>query len=262
MTIAMDSAQCETNHTLAQKKIRKNSERVSDIAKVAMLVVLALFLTIGCKRDNEKSAENETKSTQHRKNGPHTGTINGHEWIDLGLPSGVKWATCNVGATSAEEYGNYFGWGETEPKDNYSSINSLTYKISLRKLKKAGVIDDTLTLTKEHDAANVQWGGTWRLPTDAEFEELISECNWSFASLNGVNGYLVIGPNEKSIFLPASAYQNGTKIENDGDFGDYWSSTLIEESNGVACSLGYSSKSYGRRRYARYVGRTVRPVSD
>lgn len=258
----MDSAQCEKISALPQKKMSKISKWVSDIARIAMLAVLALSFTVACKKDEGKNAENETKSTNIRKKGPLTGEINGHEWIDLGLPSGVKWATCNVGANLAEEYGNYFGWGETEPKDNYSSINSLTYKISLRKLKKAGIIDDTLTLTKEHDAANVQWGGTWRLPTDAEFEELISECNWSFATLNGVNGYLVVGPNKQSIFLPASAYQNGTTIENDGDFGDYWSSSLIEESSSVACSLGYSSKSFGRRRYARYVGRTVRPVSD
>ena len=258
----MDNAQCEKISTLPQKKKSKFFQRVSGIAIIAMSVAIALSSSVGCKRDEGKSAENDTKTTKIRKNGPLTGEINGHDWVDLGLPSGVKWATCNVGATSAEEYGNYFGWGETEPKDNYSSINSLTYKISLRKLKKAGIIDDALTLTKEHDAASVQWGGTWRLPTDEEFGELISECNWSFATLNGVNGYLVIGPNEQSIFLPASAYQNGTTIENDGDFGDYWSSTLIEESNSVACSLGYSSKSFGRRRYARYVGRTVRPVSD
>lgn len=258
----MDNAQSENNYSLPQKKNNKISKRATDIAKIAMSVALVLSFSIGCKKTESKSAEKDTTSTKIRKNGPLTGEINGHQWIDLGLPSGVKWAACNVGATSAEEYGNYFSWGEKEPKDNYSSINSLTYKVSLRNLKKAGIIDDSLTLTKEHDAANAQWGGTWRLPTDEEFGELISKCNWSFATLNGVNGYLVIGPNEQSIFLPASAYQNGTTIENDGDFGDYWSSTLIEESNSVACSLGYSSKSFGRRRYARYVGRTVRPVSD
>ena len=258
----MDIAQSETTKAFALNKMRKIFNRVCDIAIIAMLGILALSLTIGCKREGNKSDENDKALSKIRKEGPQTGTLNGHDWVDLGLPSGVKWATCNVGANAAEEYGNYFGWGETEPKDNYSSINSLTYKVSLIKLKKAGIIDDTNTLTKEHDAANVQWGGTWRLPTDEEFGELISECNWNFASFNGVNGYLVTGPNDKNIFLPASAYQNGTTVENDGDFGDYWSSTSVEESNGVACSLGYSSKAFGRRRYARYVGRTVRPVTD
>lgn len=232
------------------------------IAGIALSCILALVLLSGCNSEGKNTSENEKVSTKVRKDGPLTGTINGHEWIDLGLPSGIKWATCNVGANAAEEYGNYFGWGETEPKEDYSSINSLTYKVSLKKLKKAGIVDDNNTLTLTNDAANVQWGGSWRLPTDDEFAELISECSWNFASFNGVNGYLVTGPNGKNIFLPASAYQNGTTIENDGDFGDYWSSTLIEESSGVACSLGYSSKSFGLRRYARYVGRTVRPVTD
>lgn len=258
----VDRVQFETTQPLPKKTLLKNSIRVFVIAGVVMMMVLAVSMSIGCNREGKSSIGNDEEVSKGRKEGPLTGTINGHEWIDLGLPSGIKWATCNVGANVAEEYGNYFGWGETEPKDNYSSINSLTYKVSLKKLKKAGIIDDSNTLTMEHDAANVHWGGTWRLPTDEEFGELISACKWNFASFNGVNGYLVTGPNEKNIFLPASAYQNGTTIENDGDFGDYWSSSLIEESNGVACSLGYSSKAFGRRRYARYVGRTVRPVTE
>lgn len=258
----MTDTRLETDSEEANDKKTLVSKWVYGIAGIAITCVLALLFMSGCNSEGNNSKENKKTSSKVRKDGPLTGTINGHDWVDLGLSSGVKWATCNVGANEAEEYGDYFGWGETEPKDNYSSINSLTYKISKRKLKKGGIIDDTNTLTKEHDAANVQWGGTWRLPTDEEFGELISECQWNFATFNGVNGYLVTGPNGKNIFLPASAYQNGTTIENDGDFGDYWSSTLIEESNSVACSLGYSSKSFGRRRYARYVGRTVRPVTD
>ena len=144
------------------------------VAGIAITCILALSLLSGCSSQGKNTSDDDKRPAKVRKAGALTGTINGHDWVDLGLSSGVKWATCNVGADEAEEYGNYFGWGETQPKDDYSSINSQTYKVSKRKLKKAGIIDDSYTLTKEHDASNVQWGGTWRRPTDEEFGELIS----------------------------------------------------------------------------------------
>ncbi len=229
---------------------------------MSVIGILALcLLSVGCSRDKKTTEENQSTAREHKTVGPN-GTINGHDWIDLGLPSGLKWATCNVGASSPEEGGDYFAWGETEPKSEYTTINSLTYKVSLRSLKKSGIIDESGTLTKANDVASVLWGNEWRTPTDDDFKELISECKWTFTSMNEVNGYLVTGPNQKSIFLPASAFQQNTTIENLGEFGDYWSSTIVKELTGVSCSLGYSSKSYGRRRYARYVGRTIRPVTD
>ncbi|MDE5870770.1 MAG: hypothetical protein K2H22_02325 [Muribaculaceae bacterium] len=229
------------------------------VAGVAILGVLALLLL------PEGGKETPTP-VKERKRPDRTevlkDTINGHEWVDLGLPSGLKWASCNVGASKPEEFGDYYAWGETEPKDDYSTINSLTYKVSFRALKKSGIVDESGILTKQHDAANAVWGGTWRMPTDEEYQELISSCKWIFASFNGVNGYLVTGPNEKNIFLPAAAFRQDMTIENVGEFGDYWSATIVKELSGVSCSLGYSSKSYGRRRYARYAGRTIRAVTD
>ena len=244
-----------------RKRIKRISKWLRGRAGIAVIGILALTLSVGCSNGKDDTTE-DTKTVKKRNNGELTGVINGHEWVDLGLPSGLKWATCNVGASEAEEFGNYYAWGETEPKSEYTSINSLTYKVSFRKLKKSGIIDDSGTLTKEYDVASVNWGEEWRMPTIDEYQELISQCNWNFASFNGVNGYLVTGPNNKNIFLPAAAFQQNTTIENVGDFGDYWSSTVVRELSGVAHSLGYSSKSHGRRRYARYAGRTIRPVTE
>lgn len=210
----------------------------------------------------ENSKEDETKTARNHNNNELTGSINDHDWVDLGLPSGLKWATCNVGASVPEELGNYYSWGETEPKIEYTSINSLTYKISFRKLKKSEIVEKSGILTKGYDAASVNWGDPWRMPTIEEFGELIDKCTWNFASFNGVNGYLVTGPNDKNIFLPAAGFIQNTTEVNIGDFGDYWSSSIVEDLNGIAHSLGYSSKSHGRRRYARYAGRSIRPVTE
>ncbi len=231
-------------------------------AGIAIIGILTLvFMCTDCS-SGKNSIENEKEIGREHKIGVLTDTLNGHRWVDLGLPSGLRWATTNVGAASAEEGGDYFAWGETEPKSEYSTINSSTYKISLKKLKKIGIIDENGILTPEHDAATANWGPGWRMPTDDEYRELIEICDWEFTNQNGENGYLVTGPNKKTIFFPAAAFQQNTTIENLGEFGDYWSSTIVKELTGVACSMGYSSKSYGRRRYARYAGRTIRPVTD
>ncbi len=255
----------ETRHdinTSASRRAKSFSRLASGIAVIAVIGILAMTCLLSDCSSGKKSIDTETKSGKESKTVGPSGTINGHDWVDLGLESGVKWATTNVGADTPEENGDYFAWGETEPKSEYSTINSLTYKVSCRSLKKSGIVDDSGTLTSEYDAASTLWGEGWRMPTDNDFQELISECDWEFTSSNGVNGYLVTGPNKKSIFLPAAAFRQHTSIENLGEFGDYWSSTIVHELTGVSCSLGYSSKSYGRRRYARYAGRTIRPVTD
>lgn len=244
------------------ERILRVSKWAYGVVNLAILVILALSSLTACKGEGRNSKNEDAKIVRKHDNDQLTGTINDHDWVDLGLPSGIRWATCNVGASVPEEFGDYYAWGETEPKNEYTSINSMTYKVPFRKLKKSGIIDDSGTLTKEHDVASTAWGESWRMPTDDEYQELISSCTWNFASFNGVNGYLVTGPNKKNIFLPAAAFQQGTSVENIGDFGDYWSSTIVKELSGVSCSLGYSSKSYGRRRYARYAGRTIRPVTE
>ncbi len=178
---------------------------------------------------------------------------NGHEYVDLGLS--VKWATCNVGATSPEDYGGYYAWGETTTKTNFSSDNSKTY----------GEIMKRISGNAQYDAARNNWGGRWRMPTESEMQELIYKCIWIWTTQNGVSGYKVTGPNGNSIFLPATGCRSGSSLDDAGIYGYYWSSTPI---NGIvaldylAYDLGFNSDNRGIGRSRRYNGQSVRPVLD
>ena len=155
---------------------------------------------------------------------------NGHEYVDLGLPSGTLWATCNVGATKPEEYGDYFAWGETQPKETY---NWSTYKwcrgSSDTQTKYCtdsyyGTVDNKTTLDLSDDAARANWGGSWRMPTTEEQQELINNCTWTWTTQNGVNGYKVTSKsNGNSIFLPAAGCRDDSSLNDAGSYGDYWS---------------------------------------
>lgn len=205
-----------------------------------------------------------------------------HEAIDLGLTSGLKWATCNVGANAPEEYGDYFAWGETEPY--YSSQDPLTWKegktagyywssykwcngSSNTQTKYCtdssyGTVDNKTVLDPEDDAAAVNWGGTWRMPTDAEWTELRTECTWTWTTQNGVNGRLVTGPNGNSIFLPAAGYRYNTDLILAGSVGYCWSSSLNTFSPGRAYYVCFHSGNvYGGSGY-RCNGWSVRPVTE
>ena len=198
-----------------------------------------------------------------------TGTENGHEWVDLGLPSGTKWATCNVGATKPEEYGNYYAWGETETKTTYKWS---TYKwcngsddtqTKYCTKGKYGPVDNKTVLELEDDAAAVNWGGAWRMPTVDEWTELLENCTWIWTTLNGRIGYEVKSKiNGNSIFLPAAGCRGDDDLYGAGDDGYYWSSSLNTDYPFDAwCVLFYSGYvgRYGDYRY-RYRGQSVRPV--
>lgn len=180
------------------------------------------------------------------------GEISGHGYVDLGLPSGKKWATCNVGASSPEDYGDYFAWGETSPKAEYTSENSITY----------GEQMSDISGNAQYDAATANWGGSWRMPTGEEMQELVAHCEWEWTQVNGVNGAKVIGPNGSCIFLPAAGYRYRTSLYNGGDHGDYWSSTPSDYYDGNACSLYF----YSVNEYVGYGNRgngcTVRPITE
>ncbi|MBR2500564.1 MAG: PEGA domain-containing protein [Clostridia bacterium] len=178
-------------------------------------------------------------------------TINGHEYVDLGLPSGLKWATCNVGASKPEEYGNHYAWGETSTKSSYTIGNSVT------RGKKLNDIGGNPT----YDVARKQWGSTWRLPTKAEFDELLSNCTWTWTTQNGIKGCKVTSKkNGNSIFLPAAGWRNGSSLLNQGTFGGYWSSTPHESYSGSAFYLDFSSGGHSTSWGSRLNGRSVRPV--
>ena len=143
------------------------------------------------------------------------GIVDGHDWVDLGLPSGTKWATCNVGAESPEDYGDYFAWGETTTNSSNTSSTSSN--------------NNPTTLPQERDAAYVNWGSSWRMPTYEEIDELIntSYTTWIWTTKNGVKGYEVTSKtNGNSIFLPAAGFRYDSGLSNAGSHGYYWSSSL------------------------------------
>ena len=190
-----------------------------------------------------------------------------HEWVDLGLPSGTKWATCNVGANSPEEYGDYYAWGETETKSYYDWS---TYKLcngsddTMNKYCnniKWGTVDNKTVLDPEDDVAHVKWGGSWRMPTDAELTELKEKCKWIWTSQNGTSGYKVISNiTGNYIFLPAAGCRSGSSLNDAGTYGYYWSASLIESYPGYAWNVSFSSSDVGRGNSSRYYGLSVRPV--
>ena len=194
--------------------------------------------------------------------------INGHEYVDLGLPSGIKWATCNVGATKPEEFGGYYAWGETEEKNDYSwstykCCNGSYYtQTKYCTSSSYGTVDNKTTLYSEDDVAYVKWGGTWRMPTKAEQDELRNNCTWTWTTQNGVEGYKVTGPNGNSIFLPAAGYRYVTEVYYRGSNCYYWSSSLFSDNGLNAYCLGFDSGYHGWDCSGRHGGLSVRPVSE
>lgn len=181
-----------------------------------------------------------------------TGSINGHDWVDLGLPSGLKWATCNIGATRPELYGNYYAWGEITTKTEYTAENSLTYNQPL--------YDISGDVT--YDAARANWGSTWRMPTKVELEELVNNCTFTWTTQSGVYGMIVTGPNGNSIFLPAAGGYRGSSLYFTGMFGLYFSSTPYESYRLDAYYLYLERDVSNVSHNCRYEGYTIRPVSD
>ena len=170
------------------------------------------------------------------------------EYVDLGVSA--LWATCNVGASKPEEFGNYYTWGSKTPK-SYSSSNSI-------------YTDKLPVLPPSADAATFTLGSKWRMPTDAEWNELCTCCNWKWTIKNGVYGYEVsgikYGYTDNSIFLPAAGFIIDEKEIDMGYIGCYWSSTLFAKNKNCAWSLSFTSKKFSTASSFRVFGLTIRPV--
>ena len=200
-----------------------------------------LLITLGCilglyQPLNAQDAEN---------------VVNGHEYVDLALPSGLKWATCNVGASKPEACGSYFAWGETKPKDEYTYDNSVTF----------GKEIDDISDNVQYDVAAANWGEGWRMPTKDEMQELIDNCDWEWTKQNNVKGYKVTGENGNSIFIPKTGNWDGSTF-NSGSCGYsyYWSS--IPYNINVAYCLNVNGSGYSMDSYSRYRGYSIRPVRE
>ena len=209
---------------------------------------------------------------------PPTNTENGHEYVDLGLS--VKWATCNIGANSPEKYGDYFAWDEVEPKEVYDWNTYKWCNGSSHTLTKYctdnnyGTVDNKTVLDAADDAATANWGGSWRMPTDAELTELREQCTWTRVTQNGVKGFKVTskksGYTNKSIFLPAAGSRLDSSLRDPVTYGFYWSSSLSTENPDSAWYVSFTTgvgavdsemgSLVGRYDYYRNFGFSVRPV--
>lgn len=207
---------------------------------------------------------------------------NGHEYVDLGLPSGLLWATCNVGASKPEDFGDYFAWGATEPQKEYNEANTpyQTYNAAdYIKAKYTKYLGSTTSYYKdssakdsdalktvldpEDDAAHVNWGGNWRMPTREEQEELIdnNNCIWTWTTQNGVKGYKVTSlKNRKSLFLPVTGYRSDSMLWLDDTNGCYWSSSFMSNYPWFAYNLGFDWADMVCGSTFRSFGQSVRPV--
>ena len=189
-----------------------------------------------------------------------------YEFVDLGLS--VKWATCNVGAERPEDYGDYFAWGETSPKSTYDWSTYKWCRGAKKTLTKYctsssyGTVDNKEQLDLADDAARVNWGSPWRMPTYDEWKELKNKCKWTWTTLNGVTGYKVVRKkNGNSIFLPAAGYRYDGNLYFAGSDGNYWSSSLYSSYLGSARNLLFGSDVFVSRS-DRCSGCSVRPVVE
>ncbi len=206
--------------------------------------------------DTGISSENSTPESSEAVLQPATGTIGGHEYVDLGLS--VKWAACNVGASSPLEYGDYFAWGETSPKSEYTGKNII-----------ARFGPDDISGNPRYDAARANWGGSWRMPTRDEMQELVEECTWTWTTQDGHVGYKVTSKiNGNSIFLPAAGLRSGSSLKDESEEGSYWCSSRDKDD---VCGVYFLSffNLFKKNYYhiseildGRPLGFSVRPVSE
>ena len=201
-----------------------------------------------------------------------SGSVEGHDYVDLGLPSGAKWATCNIGASTPEGSGLYFAWGEIAKKWTYTWRDyEYADGVSIddpRLLKyccnpeygKNGFTDNVTTLLASDDAATANWGGYWRMPTSDELNELKNNCTMAWIPYNGVEGMLFTGPNGNSVFFPAAGRYHENAISFCDYYGMYWSSSLRSDRSYNAWNLNFTSEGCYIDGCSRCYGLSVRPV--
>jgi len=184
-------------------------------------------------------------------------TVNGFEYVDLGLPSGTKWATRNIGAKAAESAGSYFAWGEIS-ESNYTEAECETCNLSVSDLTKHEIIKNS-KLTADYDAATYNMGIGWQIPTKRQYEELMTICTWIWQEKP--SGYKVVAKNGNSIFLPTTGYMSEGRNLNYANQGFYWTSEIESDSHQNAIGFGFSSNEYNTKSYYRDGGRCIRAIT-
>ncbi len=187
--------------------------------------------------------------------GPTTGKLNGHQWVDMGLPSGTRWATCNVDATLPEQAGKHYAWGETVVKTSYTQATCKHYGKSVA----------DISGNKVYDVASAKWGAGWRIPTQEEFSELAHYCHWKYVQKNGRWGAEFTSPKTKNtLFLPATGSKEGTSLHEASGCGMYWTSTPYQKEGYYNGAHEYHfGGALGEMGIAeRYYGYAVRPVTN
>lgn len=192
------------------------------------------------------------------------------EWVDLGLPSGLQWAKCNMGATTPEGYGKYYAWGETSPKEayewdtyRYCAADEDGNLLSLTKyntVESMGTVDNRTTLQSGDDVATAVYGAGVRIPTKLDWQELMDHTSSTWTTENGVYGKKFTAANGNSLFLPAAGSYWRSYLTNEAVNGDYWSASLVEDGPDHVWSFDFNSGSAYMGSCYRYCGLSVRPV--
>ena len=237
-----------------------NDSKAPKIVAIIIAAVVLLGAVIGVvaggsdEEENSYSRGTSSYTSNENSNSDSNKGISTSKKVDLGLS--VCWAGWNVGASSPEEYGDYYAWGETTTKGDYCKSGYQYYNGYYIN------IGSNISGT-QYDVARAQWGGNWRLPTKGEMQELKDSCTWSWTTYKGIDGCKVTGPNGNSIFLPAAGYRADTVLVGRGSYSYFWSGTLGEYGSDYAYSLDFDSVGHGITDYfCRELGLTVRPVSD
>ena len=204
---------------------------------VAIMLAVVAVMVAGCSKPDEPN-HGGNNNGQNDSVVDHSDSLNVHDYVDLGLPSGTLWAACNVGAETSEDFGDYFAWGETATKElfdwksyRYGNFSHERYEMAKYCTNPSygldGFVDGLDLLEPDDDAACANWGAGWRTPTIEEWEELFQNTTGLWTTLNGVKGWLVTSSNGNSIFLPAAGYY--WEDVHNADLGLYWSASLNKE---------------------------------
>lgn len=263
LTLGMDNGSAQSLLKKLESTVKKEvgKQIVKEVKKVATIEQQHSHSN---SQQSSKAAASATSALEKRapigtidtmvEYGPVSGSLNGHEWVDLGLPSGTRWASCNVDATSCEKAGKHFSWGETAGKSSFVAENARTYGKEMSDI--AG--------NKEYDVATQKWGEGWRVPTAEDMKELLRYCDDRYIQKGGRWGREFTSIiNQKSIFLPATGSFDGTRLEDANGCGLYWTSTPYTDMANNGAHMYTFGAALGEMSIAeRYVGLAIRPVTD